>query len=81
MLAGKEMVGTIAVKDLGGREEVLSGDAGAESWRTRPGRRRRRTAAATTRLIVYRSQFAGTNQGQSAELHRRRRAGQHRQGG
>jgi catechol 2,3-dioxygenase-like lactoylglutathione lyase family enzyme len=59
MLAGKEIVGTIAVKDLATARKFYEGtlglhveDANAEAHSYRSG---------ATRLIVYRSQFAGTN--------------------
>ena len=60
MLAGKEMIGTIAVKDLAVARKFYEGtlglkveeDKGTEAHTYRSG---------TTRLIVYRSQFAGTN--------------------
>jgi catechol 2,3-dioxygenase-like lactoylglutathione lyase family enzyme len=60
MLAGKEMIGTIAVKDLGVAKKFYQGtlglkledEAGSEAHSYRSG---------NTRLIVYRSQFAGTN--------------------
>jgi catechol 2,3-dioxygenase-like lactoylglutathione lyase family enzyme len=60
MLAGKEMVGTIAVKDLATARKFYEGtlglkvedDKGTEAHSYRSG---------ATRLIVYRSQFAGTN--------------------
>ena len=68
MLAGKEIVGTIAVKDLAtarkfyegtlGLEVVDASNAEAHSYRS-----------GATRLIVYRSQFAGTNKAKAkAEL-------------
>src|SRR5262252_8930281 len=61
MLAGKEIVGTIAVKDLAAARKFYEGtldlkvedDRGSEAHTYRSG---------ATRLIVYRSQFAGTNQ-------------------
>jgi len=61
MLAGKELVATVAVKDLAVArkfyEEKLGlkveDDKGTEAHTYR---------SAGTRLIVYRSQFAGTNQ-------------------
>ena len=60
MLAGKEIVGTIAVKDLATARKFYEGtlglkvedDKGTEAHSYRSG---------ATRLIVYRSQFAGTN--------------------
>ena len=60
MLSGKEIVGTIAVKDLAVARKFYEGtlglkvedDQGSEAHTYRSG---------STRLIVYRSQFAGTN--------------------
>ena len=60
MLVGKEIIGTIAVKDLGVAKKFYQGvlglkledEAGSEAHSYRSG---------NTRLIVYRSQFAGTN--------------------
>jgi catechol 2,3-dioxygenase-like lactoylglutathione lyase family enzyme len=60
MLAGNEIVGTIAVKDLAVARKFYEGtlglkvedDKGTEAHTYRSG---------GTRLIVYRSQFAGTN--------------------
>jgi catechol 2,3-dioxygenase-like lactoylglutathione lyase family enzyme len=60
MLEGKEIVGTIAVKDLAVARKFYEGtlglkvedDKGSEAHTYRSG---------NTRLIVYRSQFSGTN--------------------
>ena len=65
MLAGKEMVATIAAKDLATARKFYEGtlglkvedDTGTEAHTYR---------SAGTRLIVYRSQFAGTNKATAA---------------
>ena len=67
MLAGKEMVATIAVKDLATARKFYEGtlglkvedDMGTEAHTYR---------SAGTRLIVYRSQFAGTNKATALNL-------------
>ena len=67
MLAGKEIVGTIAVKDLAVARKFYEGtlglkvqdDSGTEAHVYRSG---------DTRLIVYRSQYAGTNQATGLNL-------------
>src|SRR4029078_32980 len=67
MLAGQEIVGTIAVKDLAVARKFYEGtlglkvqdDSGTEAHVYRSG---------DTRLIVYRSQYAGTNQATGLNL-------------
>ena len=60
MLAGKEMIGTIAVKDLGVAKKFYQGTLGLK-LEDETGTEAHTYRSGTTRLIVYRSQFAGTN--------------------
>ena len=61
MLAGKEIVGTIAVKDLAAARKFYEGTLGLKIEDDR-GTEAHTYRSGATRLIVYRSQFAGTNQ-------------------
>ena len=61
MLAGKEMVATIAVKDLATARKFYEGTLGLKVEDDK-GTEAHTYRSAGTRLIVYRSQFAGTNQ-------------------
>ena len=61
MLAGKEMVATIAVKDLAVARKFYEGTLGLKV-EDASGTEAHTYRSAGTRLIVYRSQFAGTNQ-------------------
>ena len=60
MLAGNEMVGTIAVKDLATARKFYEGTLGLKVEDDK-GTEAHTYRSAGTRLIVYRSQFAGTN--------------------
>ena len=60
MLAGKEMIGTIAVKDLGVAKKFYQGTLGLQ-LEDEAGTEAQTYRSGNTRLIVYRSQFAGTN--------------------
>jgi len=67
MLAGKEIVGTIAVKDLAVARKFYEGTLGLkvqDDSRTEAHVYR----SGDTRLIVYRSQYAGTNQATGLNL-------------
>jgi catechol 2,3-dioxygenase-like lactoylglutathione lyase family enzyme len=61
MLAGKEIVGTVAVKDLGVARKFYEGTLGLEVV-DEQGSEAHVYRSGSTRLYVYRSQFAGTNQ-------------------
>ena len=65
MLAGKEMVATIAVKDLATARKFYEGTLGLKVEDDK-GTEAHTYRSAGTRLIVYRSQFAGTNQATAA---------------
>src|SRR5947209_7486868 len=60
MLAGKEIVGTIAVKDLVAARKFYEGTLGLEVEDDK-GSEAHTYRSAGSRLIVYRSEFAGTN--------------------
>ena len=60
MLAGKEMIATIAVKDLGVAKKFYQGTLGLK-LEDETGTEAHTYRSGTSRLIVYRSQFAGTN--------------------
>ena len=60
MLAGKEIIGTIAVKDLGVAKKFYQGTLGLK-LEDETGTEAHSYRSGTSRLIVYRSQFAGTN--------------------
>ncbi len=60
MLAGKEIVGTIAVKDLAVARKFYEGTLGLKI-EDEKGTEAHTYRGAGSRLIVYRSQFAGTN--------------------
>lgn len=60
MLAGNEMVGTIAVKDLATARKFYEGTLGLKVENDK-GTEAHTYRSAGTRLIVYRSEFAGTN--------------------
>ena len=61
MLAGKELVATVAVKDLAVARRFYEGKLGLKIEDDK-GTEAHTYRSAGTRLIVYRSQFAGTNQ-------------------
>jgi catechol 2,3-dioxygenase-like lactoylglutathione lyase family enzyme len=61
MLAGKEIVGTVAVKDLAVARKFYEGTLGLELV-SEQGAEAQVYRSGSTRLFVYRSQFAGTNQ-------------------
>jgi catechol 2,3-dioxygenase-like lactoylglutathione lyase family enzyme len=61
MLAGKEIVGTVAVKDLAVARKFYEGILGLEVV-SEQGSEAHVYRSGETRLFVYRSQFAGTNQ-------------------
>jgi catechol 2,3-dioxygenase-like lactoylglutathione lyase family enzyme len=60
MLAGKEAVGTIAVKDLAVARKFYEGTLGLK-LEEEQGEEAHTYRSGGTRVIVYRSQFAGTN--------------------
>ena len=60
MLSGKEMIGTIAVKDLGVAKKFYQGTLGLK-LEDETGTEAHSYRSGTSRLIIYRSQFAGTN--------------------
>jgi len=67
MLAGKEMVGTIAVKDLATARKFYEGTLGLKVEDDK-GTEAHTYRSAGTRLIVYRSEFAGTNKATALNL-------------
>ena len=60
MLAGKEPIGTIAVKDLAVAKKFYQGTLGL-TLENEQGSEAHTYRGGAARLIVYRSQFAGTN--------------------
>jgi catechol 2,3-dioxygenase-like lactoylglutathione lyase family enzyme len=67
MLAGHEIVGTIAVKDLAIARKFYEGTLGLEV-EDDSGTEAHTYRSAGTRRIVYRSQFAGTNKATALNL-------------
>ena len=60
MLSGKEIIGTIAVKDLAVARKFYEGTLGLKV-EDATGTEAQTYRSGSSRLIVYRSQFAGTN--------------------
>ena len=69
MLAGTEIVATVAVKDLGVARKFYEGTLGLKvEEEQRNGGAHLQEQSGCTGLIVYRSQFAGTNKATALNL-------------